>query len=117
MKKGLLLILSLILICGCSNNENSLVKNDYINKNSYDVIYSDLEKIINDINYIPSKEVERNFYEMMEVISDNCSKFSDSELNNLYNLMNNNYQFKYSKNRYTNNDFQKDLKQVKECLK
>ena len=117
MKKVGLLILSLILICGCNNDENSLVKKDYINKNSYDVVYNDLEKIINDVNYIPSKEVEKNFYEMIEVISDNCNKFTNTELNSLYDLMNNNYQFRYSKDRYTNNDYKNDLNKIKECLK
>ena len=116
MKKVVLLTLLVLLICGCESNENSLVKSDYINKNSYSTIYNDLSKIVNDVSYIPSKEVERNFYEMIEVISDNCNKFSIDELTNLERLININYQFKYSGDNYTNDDYQNDLSKIKTCL-
>lgn len=105
----------IILLCGCGNVENSLEKSDYINKNNYNTIYSDLMSSTNDISYIPSKETEKRFYELIEVISDNCNKFTSTELNDMYNLVNNNYQFVYSGNRYTNEDFKNDLNIIKTC--
>lgn len=116
MKKVLVLIITLLLICGCSNDENSLVKKDYINNNDYNTVYSDLLSAVNDVSYIPSKETEKNFYELIEVISDNCNKFSNDELNNLYSIMNNDYQFTYSKDRYNNEAYQNDLNLIKTCI-
>lgn len=116
MKKVLGLIVALFLICGCSNDENSLIKSDYINNNDYNVVYKDLLSASNDVSYIPSKETEKRFYELIEVISDNCNKFSNDELNNLYSIMNNNYQFTYNKNRYNNDNYQSDLNKIKLCI-
>lgn len=106
----------ILLMCGCSDNTNSLVESNYLNKNNYNTIYSDFKKVTNDIAYIPSKETEKSFYEMIEIISDNCDYFKKDELNNLYQLINRDYQFKYSSNRYTNEDYQKDLNAINMCL-
>ena len=116
MKKILEIIILLLLICGCSNNENSLIKSNYINNNDYNTIYSDLTLAINNISYIPSKETEKEFYELIEVISENCNKFTNEQLNNLYSIINNNYQFTYSKNRYNNENYKKDLNKIKLCI-
>ena len=44
MKKYLILGI-MIFILGCANEENSLVKNNYINNKKYNEIYNDLSKI------------------------------------------------------------------------
>ena len=116
MKKNILILILLFLVCGCNNSKNSLVESNYINNSDYHKIYSDLTAVCNEIRFIPGKENERKFYEMIEVISDNCNHFSNDELSNLYNLINNNYQFIYSGNRYTNDDYQSDLNSIKGCL-
>jgi len=116
MKRILGLIITLLLVCGCDNDENSLIKTDYINKNNYNTIYNDLLTAVNEISYIPSKETEKTFYELIEVISYNCAKFSNDELNNLYSVIDNNYQFTYNKKRYSNDDFRNDLNKIKSCL-
>lgn len=114
MKKFLCIML-LLFICGCNNNENSLIKNNYINNNDYNKIYSDLLLASNNVSYIPSSETEKSFYELIEAISDNCTKFSSSELDELYNLINNNYHFTYHENRYNNDDYKNDLNIIKTC--
>ena len=116
MKKVLGLIIVLLLICGCGNHENSLIKSNYINNSDYNTVYNDLLSAINDISYIPSKETEKKFYELIEVISNNCNKFSSDELSNLYSVIDNNYQFIYNERRYNNNDYQNDLNKIKSCL-
>lgn len=115
MKKVLVFIF-LFMLCGCSNEENSLVKSNYLNNSDYNKIYTDLLSASNDVAYIPSKETEKKFYELIEVISDNCDKFSNDELNNLYTLINSNYQFSYNKNRYSNDNYERDLSEIKNCL-
>ena len=44
---------------------------------------------------------------MIEAIKAKHDKFSSEELSKLYSLINIDYDFKY--NKYTNDDFQKDL--------
>lgn len=117
MKKIGLIVFMVILLCGCNDHEeNSLVKKNYISQNNYDQIYSDLQSISNDIKYIPTKELEKNFYELIEVISDNCERFSQSELDGFYTLIDNGYRFKYSGDRYDNDDKLDDLEDIKTCL-
>ena len=116
MKKSIFILMLLFVICGCNNNKNSLVESNYINNSDYNKVYSDLTAICNEISFIPSIENERRFYEMIEVISDNCNHFANDELNNLYNLINNDYQFIYSGKRYTNDDYMSDLNKIKSCL-
>ena len=114
--KRILGLMLLFLICGCSNDENSLIKSNYINNNDYNTIYTDLLSASNDVSYIPSSETEKRFYELIEVIGDNCNKFSNNELEELYNLINNNYKFTYNENRYNNDDYQRDLNLIKTCI-
>lgn len=106
----------IILLCGCGKVTNSLEKNDYINKNDYNTVYNDLLKASNDVSYIPSTDTEKRFYELIEIISDNCNKFTKSELDSLSSLINENYQFAYSGNRYNNTNFQNDLNIIKTCV-
>ncbi|MBQ8205934.1 MAG: hypothetical protein IJZ77_00535, partial [Bacilli bacterium] len=60
MKKAVLIIVMILLMCGCSDNTNSLVESNYLNKNNYNNIYSDFKKVTNDIAYIPIKETEKS---------------------------------------------------------
>lgn len=116
MKKIVVLISFLFLLCGCGKEENRLVKDNYLDKNTYQEVHTDLTNITKEVSFIPSKDNERKFYEMIEVIRDNCEKFSKDELGELYNLANNNYQFIYSGKRYNDSIYQNDLQKIKVCI-
>ena len=116
MKKIILVFSFLLLVCGCGNSSNSLIDSDYINTHDYNQIYSDLSSIVEEVSFIPSEDNEKEFYELIEVISDNCTKFTNNELNELYNLMNSNYQFIYSGDRYNNDNYNSDLNTIKSCI-
>lgn len=115
MRKVVIICL-MLFICSCSNDENSLIKSNYINSHTYNQIYADLENASHNVSFIPSVDTEKDFYELIEVISLNCSKFTSDELANLYSLINNNYSFKYSKDRYNNDIYQNDLNKINKCL-
>lgn len=112
MKKIVLLVVVLLIFCGCSE-ENSLIKNNYIESHAYAEIYSDLNTAAHDVSYFPTKEKERDFYELIEVIRDNYGKFSNEELKELYRLMNVTYNFHYNEKRYNNDNFKTDLETIK----
>ena len=107
MKKIVIIIMILFLTACGSSNTNKYLEENYIEKNSYEVVYNDLSKISYNLQYIPTKETEKSFIDMIEAIKVKHDKFSSDELSKLYSLINIDYDFKY--NKYTNDDFQKDL--------
>ena len=115
MKKIIILSLLLLFIVGCSD-ENSLVKENYIDNHSYSEIYQDLSNTSHEVSYFPTKKAEKHFYEIIEVIRDNHDKFNNDELTSLYNLININYNFKYNEKRYNNTNFQNDLNIIKNYI-
>lgn len=115
MKKIVVIVMVLFIVCGCNNTKNSLIESNYINENDYSKIYNDLLEVAKEVSFIPSEENEKRFYELIEVISNNCRSFSNTELEELYNLMNINYQFIYSGRRYNNSNYKNDLNIIKNC--
>lgn len=112
--KKIIVFLILCLLCGCSND--NLIESDYINTHSYTEIYNDLSEISRNVSYFPTKENEREFYQMIEVIRDNCDRFTTDEITNLYNLIDNNYEFKYNLDEYNNADYSTDLQTIRKYI-
>ena len=120
MKKNyrwFLLIIFIGFTLACSNNELPNTTKNFIRDNEYNVIYSDLRSLVNEISMFPTKNSEEKFIYYVEGIKDNCDKFTSDEITNISNLLSINYQFKFNKLDYDINDFNKDLSVIKNCKK
>ena len=120
MKKNYKYFLLIILVSftvACSNNELHNTTKNFIRNNEYNVIYSDLKSLINEISMFPTKNSEEKFIYYVEGIKDNCRKFSNVEITNFSNLLSINYQFNFNKLDYDINDFNEDVLVIKNCTK
>lgn len=120
MKKNYRYFLLIILIgftLACSNNELENTSKNFIRDNDYNVIYHDLNSLINEISMFPTRNSEEKFIYYVEGIKDNCHKFTNDELNSFSNLLSINYQFSFNKLDYDINDFNKDVFAIKNCTK
>ena len=119
MKKNYRYFLLIILVSftvACSNNELHNTTKNFIRDNEYNVIYSDLKSLINEISMFPTKNSEEKFIYYVEGIKDNCRKFSNVEITNFSNLLSINYQFNFNKLDYDINDFNEDVLVIKNCI-
>jgi len=115
--KGFLLIVFLVFTVACSNDEQENTTKNFIRDNDYNVIYSDLKGLINEISMFPTRNSEEKFIYYVEGIKDNCHKFTNDEINSFSNLLSFNYQFNFNKIDYDINDFNKDVLVIKNCKK
>lgn len=87
-KKYLIIIISIIFLCiGCSNNNLEKKTKDFVVNNSYDIVYRDLNSLINEIQMFPTKDSEEEFIYYIEAIKENYTKFNNNELNSFVNLL------------------------------
>jgi len=111
------LLVILVFIVACSNNEFENTTKNFIRDNKYNVIYNDLKNLVNEISMFPTKNSEEKFIYYVEGIRDNCDKFTNDEINSFINLLGINYQFNFNKLDYGINDFNKDVLVIKNCKK
>lgn len=114
------LFVLLIMICftvGCSSNNLEQEAKNFIVDNNYNVIYSDLNNVINEIQMFPTKDKEEKFIYYVEAIKENYSKFTNDELNNISNLLSFEYSFNFNELGYTVNDFDNDQNIIKGYIK
>lgn len=114
MKKIGVLIITLLLLCGCSNDTK--LKDEatsFIIDNTYSVIYNELDTHIEHLKMFPISDEEEKLIYYVQAVIDNHSKFSQSELLNLYNLFNFEYYFNFNEIDYTRSDYENDLKKIR----
>ena len=111
------LILFIVFTVACSNNELENTTKNFIRDNKYNVIYNDLNGLVNEISMFPTRNSEEKFIYYVEGIKDNCAKFSNQELTNFVHLLKFDYQFSFNRLGYNIVNFDEDVNNIKNCIK
>ena len=116
-KKWLLFLIVVCFVVGCSKNNLEQETKNFVVDNTYDVIYRDLNNVINEIQMFPTKDSEEKFIYYVEAIKENYSKFSNDELSNISTILNFEYSFNFNELNYTISDYNNDQNIIKSYVK
>ena len=115
MKKyWLVLLISLVLLVGCTDNSEKI--NEEVRNSTYSEIFTKLSTLSNEIQMFPTEANEEDFIYYVKAIKNNCKSYNEDEINSLYNLLNFKYKFSQNDINYTYDDYQKDLEILKKCI-
>ena len=115
--KWILFIPFFSILFACSNDNLENNTKNFIRDNEYNIIYSDLNSLINEISMFPTRNSEEKFIYYVEGIKENCHKFTKDEIIGFTNILEISYQFNFNKLNYNTNDFNEDVTIIKNCIK
>ena len=105
--KKIILMLTIFLMVGCSSGMT-----DVLDQYSKEEVISKLDKVVLNVQMFPNKESENELVNYASSICNHLDKFTNQELESIYNKLNFDYQFQYNSYHYERSNYDNCLNKI-----